>query len=167
MRFRACRTCGAEINRTTVDLCRLCEQDELAAAPEPVRAGRRDRGRSYILTEHQIAWGHSRHLDGWSARAVARELITRGAPGNEKSVLASLLSAWRARGWEVRSQSRATAQENMRRGFRPRCSHVFARGAKRGLRCPRRSVGEGGTCWKHDPARIAANTARLRSGVPA
>lgn len=128
---------------------------------------RKDRGRSYLLTEDQIVWSHGRHLDGASARSIARGLLERGeviAP-SEKAVLMALTTAWKRRGWEVRSRSAATAKANVERGFRPQCSHVFKAGAKQGLQCPKRAVGDGGNCWHHNPEQIAAGIARLRDGA--
>lgn len=128
-----------------------------------MNAPRKDRGRSYLLTEAQIAWAHSRHMDGWSVRRVARVLLAQGVfSASERSLAMSLSNAWKRRGWAVRSQSTATVAANIERAFRPRCSHVFKAGSKQGQRCERRSVGEGGTCWHHDPERIASGVARLR-----
>jgi hypothetical protein len=126
-------------------------------------AGRVDRGRSYVCDEQLLITAHRMHMDGMSVRAVARELFDDCYSASPHALAMGLLSAWRGRGWEIRSRSDATALSNVQRGWRPRCSHIHKIGEHRGQRCERRCVGNDETCWKHDPERIAAGLARVRS----
>lgn len=128
---------------------------------------RADKGRIYGVADSDLAKAHSLHLDGMSARAIARTMLAEGIAyaASEKSLTMSLTNAWRARGWEVRSQQEATAQANRDRAFRPQCSHIHQAGPRKGQQCARRCVGNDATCWKHDPDRIAAALDRLRSAA--
>lgn len=133
-----------------------------------VEHGRRtDYGRSYVCDEQILIAAHSLHMDGMSVRQVAREIFDDCYSASPKALANALLGAWRARGWEVRSRSDATALANRQRAWRPRCSHIHQIGERAGTRCVRQCVGNDQTCWKHDPARIAAATARLREGSAA
>ena len=124
-----------------------------------------DRGRSYVCDESVLARAHSMHLDGMSVRQVARVFFDQCYSASPKALANAFLSAWRARGWEVRSQSSATALSNVHRAFRPQCSHVHRAGSQRGERCSRRCVGNDEWCWRHDPVRMAAALEALRGRV--
>ena len=123
---------------------------------------RKDHGRSYVCDEQLLMAAHAMHMDGASVRQVARDIFDQCYSASPKALANALLGAWRARGWEIRSKSEATALKNKQRAWRPQCSHVHQIGARAGARCERRCVGNDHTCWKHGPARIAAATDRLR-----
>lgn len=130
--------------------------------------GRRaDLGRSYVCDEQTLIRAHAMHMDGMSARAVARELFDRCYSASPKALANAFLKAWSGRGWEVRSRSEATALSNAQRAWRPPCQHVLTQGERRGQRCTRQSVGDDGWCWHHHPEQRAAGIARLRAGVAA
>lgn len=127
---------------------------------EPKR--RKDLGRPWVIEERLLVLAHTMHLDGMSARAVAREIFDDCYSASPKALCNALLTAWHARGWEVRSKSEATALANVQRGFRPQCSHVSQASGRKGVRCERRCVGNDRTCWRHDPEHLAAGLARIR-----
>jgi hypothetical protein len=164
---------GDELPLELVDryLTRADGPDTLATlypAVDQAAGRRKDFGRSYVCDEQTLIAAHSMHMDGMSARQVAREVFDDCYSATPKALANALLNAWRRRGWEIRTQSEATALANSARTFRPQCSHIFGRKAWRGApgsRCERRCVGNDETCWHHDPARIAANVERLRDAA--
>lgn len=121
-----------------------------------------DRGRSYNATEDIIVKAHGLHLDGLSIREVARRLHHQTYYATPKAFANALADLFRARGWDVRPQSAATALSNVQRTFRPQCRHVHAAGRRAGDQCARRSIGDGGYCWHHDPDRVRERIAALR-----
>jgi hypothetical protein len=131
-------------------------------ADETEQRHRKDRGRSYVCDERLLVLAHTMHMDGMSARAVAREIFNECYSASPKALCNALLGAWHARGWEVRGRSEATALANVQRAFRPRCSHVSQASGRKRQRCERRCVGNDLTCWRHDPERIAQGVARVR-----
>jgi hypothetical protein len=134
---------------------------------EEQRVGRVDRGRTYVCTEDVLIHAHAMHLDGVSVRQAARELFDECYSATPKALCTAFLGAFRARGWEIRDRSAATALSNRQRGFRPQCSHVHKMGERRDTRCERRCVGNDQFCWRHDPGRIAEAVTRLRQAVAA
>lgn len=159
---------GDQIPLKVADRCitRMDGPDTLASLypPEPADPRRCDLGRSYVCDERILLRAHAMHMDGMSVRAVAREIFEDCFSASPNALANALLSAFKGRGWEIRDRREATALSNRDRSWRPRCSHVRSSGD----RCDRQCVGNDETCWRHDPERIAAGIARLRStGVAA
>lgn len=151
-------------------MARIAGDPPAAAAPPAAARGPRprvDRGRSYICDENTLVRAHAMHQDGMSVRAVAREIFDDCYSASPKALANGLLNAWRARGWEIRSQSAATVKANVDRAFRPQCSHVSQASGRQGQRCERRCIGDDKTCWHHDPEQIAAGLARIRAAEEA
>lgn len=128
-------------------------------------SGRRtDLGRSYVCTEDALRAAHEMHMAGMSVRQVARELFDDCYSATPSALATAFLSAWRGRGWQVRSNSEATSLANVQRAFRPFCSHVHHVGERKGQRCERRCVGNDLWCWRHNPEQIERGIARVRNG---
>lgn len=159
-----------DVGRVDRFLTRADADETLATlypADEPAERRRADHGRSYVCDEATLVRAHALHMDGMSVNAVAREFFGECFSSSPKALTMAFLNAFRARGWEVRSQREATAASNRTRAWRPRCEHVIRQGARKGERCARRAQGNDRWCWHHRPDRIVAGVARLRAGVGA
>lgn len=122
-----------------------------------------NKGTAFLCDEQVFLDAHRMYWDqDMSLRAVAAALHDRTDYASPAAFANRLGEVFKARGWEVRGRSEATAASNVRRGFRPQCQHVFKAGRRKGLRCDQRANGNDEWCWKHHPDRDRVAALRSR-----
>jgi hypothetical protein len=131
---------------------------------------RDSRGRSLVhrrappprLTYEQVVAAHKLHLEAdLSLRELGRLGWESWGYKNADSASRSLSVAFKRHGLKARDKREMTTRANRRRRTRPQCSHVHKHGEKKGTRCTRQSVGDGGTCWRHNPDVMRAHLEHL------
>ncbi len=163
---------GDEIALGTVDRClvRMDTGDSIATLyPDQdtarLSSGRRKPSHAGIpitVPEGVLLEAHRLHInEGYSLRKLGRALHHRTAAKSPESLSRTLHNAFQQRGWETRGRAEAITDFNRAKvDHLPHCTHVHRIGAKNGQRCSKRT--SNGTCWHHDPERLAHLEQRLR-----
>jgi hypothetical protein len=115
------------------------------------------------VSEDVLIRAHRLHIDeGYSLRKLGRVLHHETTAKNPEALARILHNAFLKRGWETTGRSEAIAAFNRAKvDHLPFCTHIHAIGELAGQRCVRRT--SHGTCWHHDPERLAERLAELEA----